>query len=292
MDWSELKSFMDLAKRHPLLTREEEWELSGAYAAGVKAAGDLKSKDLTADERRALKLLVYEGELARERFLNGNLRLVVSIAKRYRHETYSLADLVQEGNIGLMRALEKFDRDRGFKFSTYASWWIRQAMTRALHQADMIRIPVYKVEVRNRVRKVLFDAGLHSEGDLDDEVVADRAGVSVKEVRLARTMPYVGSSLDEVLTENGSPVGENIPDEDAENAELAAIFHDIQEKFDDLFVGFSERDMTILRMRFGEDCSSLEEIGDVVGLTRERVRQILMNHKKILKDRADKLGML
>ena len=292
MDWSELTSFMDLAKRYPLLTREEECSLSGIFTDGLKAARDLRTKDLSPEQRTALGLRVFAGEKARERFLNSNLRLVVSIAKKYKHDTYSLSDLVQEGNIGLMRALEKFDPDRGFKFSTYASWWIRQAMTRALHQADMIRVPVYRVETRNQVRRAENAAGMSNEGRVPDEVIAERTGLTTREVSRSRTLPYIGASLDDPFGEGDARVGDNLRDEDAQDAEVAAILTDIQGKFDQLFVDFTERDKLIFQMRFGDDGASLEEIGNVVGLTRERVRQIIERHKKSLRERARSLGMV
>ena len=291
MERSKMASFMDVSPRFPLLTREEEWELSGMYLDGLAAKKEMRREGLTSDARAELSRRVRAGEAARERFLNANLRLVVSIAKKYKHSSFSTSDLVQEGMIGLMRALDKFDRDRGFKFSTYASWWIRQAMSRAIQQADMIRIPVYKSEARGRVRKAEMDAERRSEGTLSDEDVSSRVGLSTRDVRLARLLPVVGPSLDEPLVAGGAPFVDTIEDEEASDAEDECIRVDVNSKVGQLFDGFSQRDRLIFQLRFGEDSMSLEDIGRVVGLTRERVRQVIEKHKIMLRERARALGM-
>lgn len=285
MDISDLQFYMNEAKRHPLLTREEEVALAKVYNEGRDAEKALEDPSLTKAERRALNERVWRGHQARDRFLNANLRLVVAIAKRYPHAPFGYADLIQEGNIGMMRALEKFDHSLGYKFSTYASWWIRQSMSRAIQQADMIRLPVNKAEIRNRVRR------LDADGVTEDEVIAYRLGVSPEEVARSRCTPIVAASLDEPAYDGGSLVGDLVEDEDAVNAEVAAILADVHHKFDSLFDGFPERDRLIFLMRYGDGMSSLEDIGETVGLTRERVRQILLKHRKVLRDRARALGM-
>ena len=291
MDWSEIRFFMDLAKRHPLLTREEECALSKIVRDGDAAQRMLEAGTASDEDRVGLRAQVLAGERARNRFLSANLRLVVSLAKKYTHETYSLADLVQEGNIGLMRALDKFNPDLGFKFSTYASWWVRQAMSRALQQADMIHIPVYQLEARNHVRRADLEIGHQPEGAERDAAVAARTGLSLREIHVARTLPNVGSSLDEPVRDGGASMGDLIRDEDAETAECNAILADVREKFPRLLEGLPNRDQVIFEMRFGEEAASLEEIGVRVGLTRERVRQIILKHMRRLKDKARVLGL-
>lgn len=292
MDWSELNAFMDLAKRFPLLTQEEEQELSGVFKLGVQAAKELQEKDLSPERQAILRRLVRNGEAARVRFLNANLRLVASIAKRYRHDSYNLSDLIQEGTIGLMKAVEKFDPKRGFKFSTYATWWVRQAMTRALRQAAMIHVPVYKAEIHNRIRRAEVDESVRQDGAVSAERLAELTGLPLKDVVQARAIPYVSLTLDVPADDGGSLLVDIIPDEDAEDAEITAILSDMREKIEDLFVDFTERERRIFQMRFDGDGLSFEDIGAAVGLTRERVRQILIQRMKILRSRAQSMGML
>lgn len=268
MEWSDLKSYMAQARRHPLLTREEEVEL-----ARIIQKGKPNSKEV---------------EAARNRFISSNLRLVVSIARRYTHSPLSLADLVQEGNIGLIRALEKFDPERGFKFSTYASWWVRQSMARATFQADPIRLPVYKAEIRNRVRRALGKLGENA----SDEAVAAEAGVSLQELRGVQNLPTLGASLDVPMMDDGDKSYlDRIPDEDAEDAEVSVILADLAGKLEVLFEEFSERDRLLFDLRYGDEPHSLEDIGKIVGLTRERVRQIIERGKEKLRRRASALGL-
>lgn len=268
MEWADLQAYMEQAKRFPLLSREEEAELARFIKRGKPGSEEVRK--------------------ARDRFLSSNLRLVVSIAKKYKHSALGLADLVQEGNIGMMRALVKFDPERGFKFSTYASWWIRQAMTRATQQADPIRLPVYKVDIRNRVRKA---EGRLGDG-ASDEAVAEAAGVTLRELASVRKLPYIGGSLDDLIDGEGSTtLMEMIRDEDAEDAELVAILIDLSDKRDLLFEGVSDRDRHMISLRYGEDPRTLEEIGNEVGLTRERVRQIIERNKPGLRARARALGL-
>lgn len=283
MDRLELKAFLTLARRYPLLTKEEEVSLASAYDAGRAASVELQEPGLTQDQKRVLRQRVAEGEIARNQFINANLRLVVSIAKKYKHDVLTLADLVQEGNIGLMRAFEKFDHTRGFKFSTYASWWVRQGITRAILQSDMIRLPVYQLEFRNHVRRAEGEAERRNEGVLSDVEIARRTGMLPHEVTHARTLPLVGASLDAPMTEEGSFLEEVVSDGVDHEANLQ--HEDMAKHVPSLFEGFSERDLRIFHLRF-EEGLSLEEVGSRVGLTRERVRQIIAGHMRLLRERA------
>lgn len=267
MDWSELQVYMQQAKKYPLLSREEEVALARQIKKGGPGAAE-----------------------ARERFLNANLRLVVSMVGKFKYSPLGVQDLVQEGNIGLMRALTKFDPDRGFKFSTYASWWIRQAMTRASQQADAIRIPVHQVDARNQVRKVERYYDHHFDRDPTDEEVADATGLKPKAVQKTRNLPSVGASLDDPTGDGDTTLASFIEDEDAADAELSVLVQDLREQSGKILDDLSERDRLIFMLRYGEDPLSLEEIGDTVGLTRERVRQILEKNRVALRARAHKLG--
>lgn len=289
MDIDDIKPYLDSAKQIKLLTREEEVTLSRIVLAGNKAKALLEQDVPTDVERRALLAEVYAGEKARERFLSANLRLVVSIAGKYKWSPLGFADLVQEGNIGLIRALEKFDPERGFKFSTYASWWVRQAMTRASQMADAIRLPVYQVDKVYRLRrasKMIRDSEV-----LSEEVLA-LAGLTFEEARKVQALPHVGPSLDDPSgTESDTLFGDFVADEKHVDAETCAIIDQMQGQMPELFDGFTEREKLIFEMRFGEESASLEEIGQVVGLTRERVRQIMLHRMKELRARARSMGL-
>lgn len=268
MEPSDIQIYLDQMGRFPLLSREEELRL-----ARIIKSGDPRSKEV---------------QDARSLFLSSNLRLVVTIAKRYRQSPLSLADLIQEGNIGLMRALKKFDPDRGFKFSTYAAWWIRQAITRSSQQADPIRLSVYQAQLQNRVRHAERCLGL----DATDERVASLADMSVAKVQEVRLTPRVGGSLDELLTPDSEDTHlDMLADEEAEDAEVMAILIDLHGQREALFQGMSDRTRLMFELRYGEEPLTLEEIGRRMGITRERVRQSIEKHKPILRKRALALGL-
>lgn len=286
----ELQPYMDRAKQFALLTREDEVALSRVFIAGLQAEQTLKEGPVASDEeKKSLTQIMAAGRKARDTFLNANLRLVVSLASKMRWSGLGVQDLVQEGNIGMMKALSKWDPDRGFKFSTYASWWIKQAMARATQNSDMIRLPVYKVDVRNRVRR--GEGGFT--GNPSDEAVATAIGMTAKEVSVARNLPYVGVSLDEPIgeDESGSLLIDTLRDDDTEDAESAAILGDTGDKIVELFEGVPERTRIVFEMRYGDSCASLEDIGQVIGCTRERVRQILLVEGRALKRRAQVMGI-
>ena len=272
--------------RVPLLTAAEEVILAKRIEAGTLAAVQLA--DLSAlreldklefKERRRLERLARDGEQAKSELIQANLRLVVSIAKRYVGRGMLFLDLIQEGNLGLMRAVEKFDYTKGFKFSTYATWWIRQAITRAIaDQARTIRIPVHMVESINKVHRVQRQMLQELEREPTVEELADKVGMTAARVREIMRISQDPLSLDSpVGEEDDSNLADFIEDAQAEApAEIAArmmLNSAVLEALGEL----NEREQQVVRLRFGlEDgqARTLEEVGKEFGVTRERIRQI------------------
>ena len=265
--------------RVELLSAEEEVDLAKRIEAGLAASALLAEPGQTSLDRRTLRTVERSGQLAKRRLVEANLRLVVSIAKRYANRGMVLLDLIQEGNLGLIRAVEKFDYRRGYKFSTYATWWIRQAVTRAIaDQARTIRIPVHMVETINRVRR--------SQRQMFQEMgreptVAELAAATELEPERVREILRLG--LETVSLE--TPVGEDedsnladfIEDADAVLPSDAASFVLLQEQLASILHTLSDRERQVIGMRFGLGDGhprTLEEVGDAFGVTRERIRQI------------------
>jgi RNA polymerase primary sigma factor len=272
--------------RVPLLTAAEEVTLAKRIEAGTNA--DVKLADLSAagelvtlefQERRRLERSARDGEQAKSELIQANLRLVVSIAKRYVGRGMLFLDLIQEGNLGLMRAVEKFDYTKGFKFSTYATWWIRQAITRAIaDQARTIRIPVHMVESINKVHRVQRQMLQELEREPTIEELADKVDMTAARVREIMRISQDPLSLDSpVGEEDDSNLADFIEDAQAEApAEIAArmmLNSAVLEALGEL----NEREQQVVRLRFGlEDgqARTLEEVGKEFGVTRERIRQI------------------
>ena len=263
-----------------LLNAEDEVELAKRIEAGLYAAHLLETKKRLGDNRkRDLAAIVRDGEAARRHLLEANLRLVVSLAKRYTGRGMQFLDLIQEGNLGLIRAVEKFDYTKGFKFSTYATWWIRQAITRAMaDQARTIRIPVHMVEVINKLarvqRQMLQDLGREpTPEELAKEL--DMTPEKVVEVQKYGREPI---SLHTPLGEDGdSEFGDLIEDSEAVVPADAVSFTLLQEQLHSVLDTLSEREAGVVSMRFGltdGQPKTLDEIGKVYGVTRERIRQI------------------
>jgi RNA polymerase primary sigma factor len=272
--------------RVPLLNGTEEVELAKRIESGTAAA--VRLADLAAAretdtiefaERRMLSRLVADGEEAKSALIQANLRLVVSIAKRYVGRGMLFLDLIQEGNLGLMRAVEKFDYTKGFKFSTYATWWIRQAITRAIaDQARTIRIPVHMVESINKVHRVQRQMLQELEREPTVEELAEKVGMTTTRVREIQRISQDPLSLDSpVGEEDDSNLADFIEDVQAEApAEMAArkmLGDAVLEALDEL----NDREKQVVRLRFGLDdgqARTLEEVGREFGVTRERIRQI------------------
>ncbi len=235
---------------------------------------------LTPEEETALAMRIIEGDdYAKKRLSEANLRLVVSIAKRYVGRGMQFLDLIQEGNLGLIKAVEKFDYTKGFKFSTYATWWIRQAITRAIaDQARTIRIPVHMVETINKVKKVSSQL-LHKNGhEPTAEEIAEELVMPVDKVREIMRVAQEPVSLETPIgEEEDSHLGDFIPDDDAPAPADAASHTLLKEQLEDVLMSLTEREAKVLRLRFGlEDGRprTLEEVGKEFDVTRERIRQI------------------
>jgi RNA polymerase nonessential primary-like sigma factor len=282
-----------------LLTAAQEVDLAKRIEAGVFAAHVLDQAadgELAADYARDLRAVVRDGERARNHLLEANLRLVVSLAKRYTGRGMPLLDLIQEGNLGLIRAVEKFDYAKGFKFSTYATWWIRQAITRGMaDQARTIRLPVHLVEQVNKLARIKRDMHQRLGREATHEELAAESGLP--EEKIADLLDHARDpvSLDmPVGSDEEAPLGDFIEDDNAADAENTVISHLLHDDLRRVLGTLEEREQLVIRMRYGLDDGqprTLDQIGRRFGLSRERVRQIEREVMAKLRvgERADRL---
>ncbi|WP_156914602.1 sigma-70 family RNA polymerase sigma factor [Thermocrispum municipale] len=263
-----------------LLTAADEVELAKRIEAGVFAQHVLDTEeDLSAERRAELRALVRDGQRAKNHLLEANLRLVVSLAKRYTGRGMPLLDLIQEGNLGLIRAVEKFDYTKGFKFSTYATWWIRQAITRGMaDQGRTIRLPVHLVEQVNKLSRIKRDLHQKLGREATHEELAAESGIPAEKVAKLLDHARDPVSLDmPVGSEEDAPLGDFIEDSEATDAESAVISGILQDDLRRVLATLDEREQNVIRLRYGIDDGqprTLDQIGKHFGLSRERVRQI------------------
>ncbi len=265
----------------PLLTQQEEIDLAKRIERASEALNELSQhgKSLDRDRRSELEYQIRDGYLAREHLIKANTRLVVSVAKKYIGNGVPFLDLIQEGNLGLMRAVEKFEYQRGFRFSTYATWWIRQTITRAIaDQGRTIRVPVYMTDRIRKMYRIFYKMEQELGHTPSEEELADEMDLDPKKVKWMLRVSWMPVSLE-------SPVGD---DEDSEfgmfvedkgsPSPAQAVYQDmLRERINEVLSSLSPREARILRLRFGLDCDkpyTLEEVGQKFGLTRERIRQI------------------
>jgi RNA polymerase primary sigma factor len=279
-----VRAYLKQIGKVALLNAEEEVDLAKRIEAGLYSAERLRQAEESSEKlpmqlKRDLRWIVRDGERAKNHLLEANLRLVVSLAKRYTGRGMAFLDLIQEGNLGLIRAVEKFDYTKGYKFSTYATWWIRQAITRAMaDQARTIRIPVHMVEVINKLgriqRELLQDLGREP----TPEELAKEMDITPDKVLEIQQYAREPISLDQTIGDEGdSQLGDFIEDSEAVVAVDAVSFTLLQDQLQSVLQTLSEREAGVVKLRFGltdGQPRTLDEIGQVYGVTRERIRQI------------------
>ena len=275
-----VKMYLKEIGQIPLLDPKEEPIIARQIQEGEQAKEDIKNLDLSEEERKKLQKVIDEGENAKQTLISSNLRLVVSIAKKYVGRGMLFLDLIQEGNCGLIKAVEKFDYTKGFKFSTYATWWIRQSITRAIaDQARTIRIPVHMVETINKLtriqRQLVQDLG---RDPLPEEIAEKMENITADKVREIQKIALDPVSLETPIgEEDDSHLGDFIEDKETLSPDDYTNNQLLKDEINSILQGLTEREEKVLRLRFGlEDgrTRTLEEVGKEFNVTRERIRQI------------------
>jgi RNA polymerase sigma factor (sigma-70 family) len=274
-----LRLYLDDIGRHPLLTKDDEVELSQAFEAGQAAQAELHDLPAGHPDRPRLEAEAEHGEWARRKMIESNLRLVVSIARRFSATGLPLGDLVQEGNLGLLRAVEKFDWRKGFKFSTYAIWWIRQAIARgaADRGARAIRLPVHVDEQVGRLRRTQTRMHEMLGREPSDEELADELDMPVDKVHRLKDTAQTITSLDTPIGDDGAALQDFLEDDSAVGPDELAVEAVGREALEQVLNDLPERERQVLILRFGLDSGTprtLEEVGAVMGFSRERARQV------------------
>ena len=285
-----VRDYLKEIGRTPLLNSEEEVKLANKIQAMLPL---LEKEDLTLEEKK----IVYLGQRAKQKMVKANLRLVVSVAKKYQNRGLSMLDLIQEGSIGLMRASEKFDASKGYKFSTYSYWWIRQAMTRAIaNHARTIRLPIHITQDLNKVKKVTRQLSQTLGRRPSDLEIAKELDMDLKKLRaLAQSARITRpKSLNATIDENQTELGQILADDSASPSDFVAN-QEIRSQIQSLLHTLSPKQRDVITLRYGlKDGRTMtyEQIGDICGISRERVRQIKNKAMKLLKKRAIGLSSL
>ncbi len=272
--------YLDEVSAHPLLTAQDEVELALKIELGRQARDQLDATpDLDPSDRPQLRRRVREGERAKAVFIQSNLRLVISIAKRYSGRGMDLIDMIQEGNLGLIRAVEKFDWRKGFKFSTYATWWIRQAITRGLgNQARTIRLPVHMVDIVRTVNETVYTLTEELRRRPTREEIAAASGLDIDRVTTALATPTSTTSIDRPVGEDGDAVlGDFIPDKTATDPFAHAAAAVRRDRIEEALSMLTAEERTVLVDRYGLEGSHMQTLTDIgarLGVTREHIRQI------------------
>jgi RNA polymerase sigma factor (sigma-70 family) len=275
-----VRQYLNDAGRHALLTKEDEADLAKRYQAGLAADEFLASrKDLTRATKARFKLISRDGARAKERMVQANLRLVVPQARKFSGRDLDFIELIQEGNLGLLRAVEKFDHTKGYKFSTYAVWWIRQALQRGVaSKGRTIRVPAHVWELYGKLRSAELRLRQQKGADPTEEEIAEEVGLTTVRVREVREAMQELVSLDRPIGEDGdATMGDLIADAGQVDPADTALEGDALSQIEAALGALDERERIILVLRFGlhgEEPQTLEEIGAHFGLTRERIRQM------------------
>lgn len=279
-----VRDYLKEIARTPLLTSEEEVKLANQIQAMLPL---LDQENLTPEEKK----IVRQGQRAKQKMVQANLRLVVSIAKKYQNRGLSMLDLIQEGSIGLMRAAEKFDASKGYKFSTYGYWWIKQAITRAIaNQARTIRLPIHITQDLNKIKKTTRKLSQTLGRKPSDREIAEELDLDIKKLRALAQAARITKpkSLNVTIDENQTELGQILADDSASPSDFVAN-QEIRSQIQSLLHTLSPKQRDVITLRYGLNDGQImtyEQIGNVCGISRERVRQIKNKAMKLLKKRA------